>query len=253
VPHATVGSMDFYYKVDPIYAVVRARKNKEWEKHRSMDQTELMEIRFYTDATPDFLHDVVFTGSDRITLRVKQHKEPSVYSPLCLVLLEVYKVCHQYGLHRNSAPLDVWEMVVIDGSFSMFKIVMNSCVQDLPVEHLHVGTTIFMQEDEFSIIRNKVARDGTQRGLLFVTNFDYDPAPEHAPKPDNIQNGDERSEATPDFATAWISVEAIKRVKEETVFLFLDSFQHKEGFFYWMRIGGDREIAGDFLMSPDRQ
>jgi hypothetical protein len=105
---------------------------------------------------------------------------------------------------------------------------------DMPVEHLHVGTTIFMQEEEYSIIRNKVASDGNQRGLLFVTNFDYDPAPEQALKPENIENGNERSEVTPDFATAWISVQAIKRVKEEAVFLFMDSFQHEEGFFYWM-------------------
>jgi hypothetical protein len=132
-------------------------------------------------------------------------------------------------------------------------VVMNSRVQDMPVEHLHVGTTIFIQEEEYSIIRNKAASDGNQRGLLFVTNFDYDPAPEHALKPENIINGDEKSEVTPDFATAWISVQAIKRVKEEAVFLFMDSFQHKEGFFYWMPIGGDRVIARDFLMSPDRQ
>jgi hypothetical protein len=246
--------MDFYYKLHPIHEQRLTRKNREWRSHCNMERTELMEVSFYTDATPEFLHDVVFTGSDRIKLRLKQHEEPSVYSPLRLVLLEVYQVRRQYGSHKNASPLDVWEMVVMDGAFAMFKIVLNSRIQDVPIEHLHVGTTIFMDEKEFSIIRHKVAKDGNQRGLLFVTNFDYDPAPEHAVKPENIQNGDERSEVTPDFATAWISMDAIKRVKEESVFLFLDSFQHKEeGFFYWMPISGDRVIAGDFLISPDRQ
>jgi hypothetical protein len=111
VMSCNASNMDGYYKVDPIYDLIRDRKNIEWGRHRNMDRTELMEVSFYTDATPDFLHDVVFTGSDRIKLQVKQHKEPSVYSPLRLVLLEVYQVCQQYGSHRNSSPLDVWEMV----------------------------------------------------------------------------------------------------------------------------------------------
>jgi hypothetical protein len=163
--------MDVYYKVDPLQYQEIERRHIEWKTHRNMDRTELMEVCFYTDCNPEFIHDVVFTGQDKPLLRTKQHEEQCTKEPLRLILLEVYQAQRQYGHQPYSTPVEVWEMVVMDGSYAMFKLVLNSRVQDVPHEELHVGTTIFMQDSEYSIIRNKVARDGNQRGVLFVNNL----------------------------------------------------------------------------------
>jgi hypothetical protein len=71
---------------------------------------------------------------------------------------------------------------------------------------------------------------GITRVVFFADTFDHAPAP--SADPDN--NGDETSTVTPEFATIWLDKSALDHVEVELVVLYLKSFQHKEGFYYWV-------------------
>jgi hypothetical protein len=145
------------------------------------------------------LHDVVFTGSDKPLLRKDEHSKPSLRSPLRLTVLEVYQKPHKYGNKKNGEPLLVWEIIVMDGSFRMFKVVLNSSIQDIPYDQdlLGVGATLIInQQHEYRIIRNKPTPEGFQQEMMFVTCCDYDAAPETTEKSETVR-GDGDTEVTP--------------------------------------------------------
>jgi hypothetical protein len=120
-----------------------------------MEPAELMEVSFYTDTNPEFVHDIVFTGSDKPLLRKKQHEAATHSDDLQVTLVEAYTKVSQYGSHSNAAPLKVWEMIVMDGSFALFKIVLNSTIQDVPHEDWHPGCTMIIQRADYKTFETR--------------------------------------------------------------------------------------------------
>jgi hypothetical protein len=135
-------------------------------------------------------------------------------------------------------------MIVMDHSFGVFKAVINSSMQNLPHENMHPGSTIIIAENDWKMIYNKDSVEGYKRGILFVNNLTF----EMAPSTVSEANKDD-GHVTPDHSVAWIDTGAIAKVKEESVMLSLDSYQHEEGFFYWYRMSGERVRNGDFADS----
>jgi hypothetical protein len=92
-----------------------------------------------------------------------------------VTLLELYKKERNYG--RSGSSIAVWNMVVMDARFAIFKVVLNSHIQDVPLEDLIPDCVVFFMDKEWQMIYNKDSRDGLKRGICFVNNFDYDHAP----------------------------------------------------------------------------
>ena len=74
---------------------------------------------------------------------------------------------------------------------------------------------IFLQEHHDS---------GHLRGVLYIDKCDWSPAPLY-------DNGDKTRTVTPDHTMLWLYQEAIDRVENDILFLFMVSFQHQEGLF----------------------
>lgn len=154
----------------------------------------------------------------------------------------------QCGKYKNSTGIDVSNMVVMDQRFGVFKVVLNSGLSaDIPHEELHVGSTIIIVD--WSIIWHTDAEEGWKRGVLFISNFDWGPAPHDTPKINDRAN----STVSLDFCKAWVDSKAIEKVKKESVMLFLESFQHDDGFFYWVEMTPRRLCQGKFLPALEDQ
>lgn len=216
-------------------------KYKDWHKHRKMDKAELIEVEFCADTNPQFLSDVHFTGESHPLLREEQHERGVRKGPLKVTLLDLSCSVGQCGSQKNSTGVSVWSMVVADGTFGLFKVVLNSGLsQDFPQDQLHPGSTIIVHE--WSVIWNKDMENGIKRGVAFVSEFDFAPAPHSS---EGETDGD--SAVTPDYSRSWIDSKAIARVKTESVMMFLDSHQHEEGFFHWIEMTASRVRKGDFV------
>jgi hypothetical protein len=154
------------------------RKYRNWHIHKTMDKAKLVEVVFWDDATPEFLAEVYQTCSDRPLLKLDQHnRRPTSRGPLWAVLLELYKQERKYGSHKNSTPVEIWSMVVMDASFGLFKVVLNSNIQDVPYEELVPGSIVFFEDKEWRMLYHKDSHDGLKRGICFATNMKYDHAP----------------------------------------------------------------------------
>lgn len=235
---------------------IKSLKNNEdkytdWHMHKNMNKAELVEVEFYADTTPQFLSDVYYTGETHPLLRVEQHERGVRKAPLKVTLLELSCDVRQYGKHKNSTGIDVYSMIVSDYTFGVFKLVLNSGLsQDFPQEDIHPGCTIILHD--WSVLWNKATDEGIKRGIVFINHFDFEPAP-HSGSSKEKDDADSESVVTPDYSRAWIDMKAIEKVKKESVMIFLDSFQHEEGFFYWVQMSNACFRRGEFIDNiPDR-
>jgi hypothetical protein len=139
--------------------------------------------------------------------------------------------------------------VVMDGSHSLFKVVINSREsQDIPHEDLVPGTTIIVQPSDYKFIYMQ-DNDAAMRAVLFVDTFDFDVAP--CADPDN--KGDSTSTVTPEFAMSWLDRSAIDLVEKKSIVIFLKCLVHEEGFTYWVALSSRQIKEGVFALNlPDQ-
>lgn len=189
-----------------------------------MSKAELVEIECHDDTNPQFFGDVRFTGDSRPPSRKQQHWTSTSGGPLQVTLLSLTCNVQQHGKHKNCTGIDVWNVVVMDQTFGVFKVVLNSGLsRDTPHEELHVGSTVVIVD--WTIVWNTDLEEGWKCSVLFIRDFDWSPAPHDAPKMNDGANG----MVSLHFCKAWVNSKAIERVKKESVMLFLESFQHDDG------------------------
>jgi hypothetical protein len=101
----------------------------------------------------------------------------------------------QYGNHKGSTGVDVWQMVAMDDSHALFKVVINSREsQDVPHKDLVPGMTMIVRPSNYKFIYTQ-DNDGAMRAVLFVDTFDLDVAP----CADHDNKGDSTSTVTLNF------------------------------------------------------
>ena len=205
----------------------------------SLRKTELEQFEYYPDACCFFVMDAVIDQDPRPKVREKTNSEPKT-ATLKVTLLRLTCTVRQYGKHKNSKGVDVWQMVVMDGAYDLFKIIINSrASRDIPHEDLLPGSTILIEPTDYRMIYMQ-DDDSYQRGLMFIDNFDWEPAPRY-------DAGDEsRSTVTPEFCMLWLDKNAIDEVETKSLLLFTVSWQHEEGFFYWMAMSKTKIRNGAF-------
>jgi hypothetical protein len=218
--------------------------------NNSLRKTDLEEFEYYPDASCYFALDAAVDLEVRPKVRKDADSKPDATAPLKVTLLRLVCTVKQYGSHKGSTAVDVWQMVVMDGSNALFKVVINSREsQDIPHEDLVPGTTIIVQSSDYKFIYMQ-DNDGLMRAVLFVDTFDFAVAP--CADPDN--KGDSTSTVTPEFATTWIDRSAVDFVFSKSVVQFMKCFVHEEGFTYWVPIGAREFEDGDFASCfPDKQ
>ena len=220
-----------------------AAENEKLEYHgvNSLQKTELEQYEYYPDSSMHFVMDAVIDQEPRPKVRETNTSEPKV-APVKVILLRLTCNVRQYGNHKNSTGVDVWQMIVMDGAHNLFKIIINSRQsQDIPHEDLLPGSTIIIQPGDFRMIYMQDHDvSGYPRGLMAVDRFDWDPAPRY-------DCGDEaRSTVTPEFCMCWLDRNAIDRVERESILMFMTSWQHEEGFFYFMAMNPKKVKEGKF-------
>lgn len=208
----------------------------------SVGKTELEELEYYADTTPLFLSDI-YQGNKKPGIRVDLESEPRQGLPLKVTLLKLYCDVRQCGKHKNSSAIDVWNLVVMDATQAIFKVVLNSGMQDIPHEELHPGSTIIIQEQDYKVIL-KQKDETVRRGIVFVDNFDWGPAPKHTP------TDDDSSAVTPDFCTIYVDTKLIECVAKECRMIFTRALTHKEGFGYLMEMRELDVRQGEFIPDP---
>ena len=160
------------------------------------------------------------------------------------------KVC-QYGNHKNSTAVDSWQMVVMDGTMGVFKVVLNTKMsQDIPHEDWHAGVTILIQPGDFKFIFiQDDEKSGCSRGVLFIDNCDWVPAPNDK----SSEAEDHSSTVTPEHCMVWLDSDCVKRVMKDSVIIFNKSYQHEEGFFFYMALSPDKMRKGDFISNKQKK
>ena len=134
-------------------------------------------------------------------------------------------------------------MVVMDGCFSVFKLILNSRNDDVPHEDLIPGTTVIIQPGDYKFIFMQDDDDsGFKRGALFVDNADWRASPQY-----DIE--EEATTVTPDHYMVWLDTQCIDRCEKQNLFLYTSSYQHEEGFFYYMAMTVSKFREGKFAAS----
>jgi hypothetical protein len=210
-----------------------------------LKKTDLVEFEFYPEASCLFARDAAVDRQVRPKARVDAESLPDNSSPVRLTLLRLICTVKQYGEPKSSAGVTVWQMVVMDGSNAIFKLVVNSREsQDIPHEDLIPGCTIIVQPGDYRFIYMQ-QDEGIMRAVFFVDTFDFAPGP--TADPDN----DATSTVTPEFSTIWLDKSAINNVEHNSVMLFLKSFKHEDGFHYWVPLSAEQHQQGEFISSED--
>jgi hypothetical protein len=218
-----------YYHSLFIYLQQPRQQEARSKNHANMSKAKLEEFEFYDDASPSFFRDACAAKSVCQQVRSSNDSAPSS-GPLLVTLLNMTCIHRRYGKNKNSSAVDVWKFVVMDGSKAIGMAVLNSSAgRDIPHEDMFPGCTLTIQEGDHRFIWLQEKRDGHMRGVLFLSNFEHRPGP-HREETDQ----DELSTVTPDYSSNWIDRGALYRVEKDTVILFLESFNHQDGFSYWV-------------------
>jgi hypothetical protein len=112
----------------PDLTMASATQAKTCHGASSVRKTDLEEFEYYPDASWYFAIDAAVDLEARPKVRKDAESEPDSSAPLKVTLLRLVCTVKQYGNHKGSTGVDVWQMVVMDGSHSLCKGVINSSV-----------------------------------------------------------------------------------------------------------------------------
>ena len=190
------------------------------DEGHTLRKTELEQFEYYPDASCHFALDAVVNQDPRPQVRL------SAGAPLKLTLLRLVCTVKQYGKHKSSTGVDVWQMVVMDGNKSLLKIVLNSReYQYIPHEELIPGTTLIIQPGDYKFIsckRMKACSEQCSSLILLILTLLHEKNP--------ILLWMSRALSLRNSSTCWLDRSAIDRVEKKSLILFMTSHQHEEGF-----------------------
>ncbi|CAB9515156.1 hypothetical protein SEMRO_697_G189000.1 [Seminavis robusta] len=135
-------------------------------------------VKHRSDASVDFLADLVMSGNGNPTVRVRdEHGQhlPTAGAKPKLILGEIRKESRQYGIGRP--PVEVLRMFLIDGSQNTCKAVTNSNLTKhlLKDRLLYPGATITLED--YGLIRLSPQNGDQFKGIILINKFTWTAAP----------------------------------------------------------------------------